>query len=337
MTCCGESGATRMSGLRSRRLTHGIASCRRWQMDRRRLIAGYVLVAAGSALFSSKAIFIKLAYLERADALLILAWRMAFALPLFLLVGLIEVAKRRRKARPLPEVRQLAGAILVGLIGYYIAMILDFTGLLYVTAQLERLALFTYPIFLIFIGAAFFGMTLNAATLVAAAVSYAGLAVVFVSDFRLGGPDVLLGTALVLGSAVSFAVYQLMAKRYIGEMGAALFTSVALSAAALTTLAHVVITRGGLDTSLSANYYLLAAATGILATVVPSFFVNAGLGRIGAASTAMISNVSPLLTIYFAVLILGEAFTLPHAIGTALVVGGVGYHTWRDLKKPKPS
>lgn len=304
-------------------------------MDRRRLIAGYLLVAAGAALFSSKAIFIKLAYLERADAMLILAWRMAFALPVFAFVGLVEVAKRRRKAKPLPEARHLVGAMLVGLIGYYLAMVLDVTGLLYVTAQLERLALFTYPIFLIFIGAAFFGMKLNAATLLAAAISYAGLAVVFVSDVGEGGANVLLGTVLVLGSAISFALYQLMARRYIGEMGATLFTSVALSAAAVTTLAHVVLTRGGLDTSMSANYFLLAAATGILATVVPSFFVNAGMGRIGATSTAMISNVSPLLTIWFAVTILGEAFTLPHAIGTVLVVGGVGYHTWRDLKRPK--
>ena len=62
--------------------------------------------------------------------------------------------------------------------------------------------------------------------------------------------------------------------------------------------------------------------------------VNAGLARIGAASTAIISNVSPLLTIYFAVVLLGEEFTLPHAIGTALVVGGVGYHTWREIRKP---
>ncbi len=79
--------------------------------------------------------------------------------------------------------------------------------------------------------------------------------------------------------------------------------------------------------------FLLAAGTGLIATVIPSFFVNAGMGRIGAASTAMISNVSPLLTIYFAVLILGEDFTLADGIGTALVVGGVGYHTWRDLRR----
>jgi drug/metabolite transporter (DMT)-like permease len=125
-----------------------------------------------------------------------------------------------------------------------------------------------------------------------------------------------------------------MAKRYITEMGATLFTSVALSAAALTTLLHVFIVRGHLDTSMSWHYFMLAAGTGLLATVFPSFFVNAGMARIGNTSTAMISNVSPLLTIYFAVVILGEAFTWSHALGSALVVGGVGYHTWREIRKP---
>ncbi len=305
-------------------------------MDRRSLITGYLLVAAGSALFSSKAIFIKLAYLERYDALLILAWRMAFALPVFLAVGAFEVFRLRRQGKPLPRRNALLGSVGIGLIGYYLAMIFDFWGLLYVTAQLERLTLFTYPIFLIFLGAAFFGMRLTRTAVIAAFVTYLGLAIVFASDFSLGGSNVTLGTLLVLGSAVSFAVYQLMAKRYIGEMGATLFTSVALSAAAVTTLAHVIIVRGGLDTSLSAHYYLLAASIGLLATVIPSFFVNAGMGRIGAASTAMISNVSPLMTIYFAVVILGEDFTPAHALGTALVVGGVGYHTLREFRKPPP-
>ncbi len=132
---------------------------------------------------------------------------------------------------------------------------------------------------------------------------------VFLNDVSSAGSQVTLGTALVLLSAIAFAVYQLLAKGFISEMGATLFTSLALSGAALTTLAHVFIVRGILDTSVSYHYLLLAAGTGLIATVIPSFFVNAGMGRIGAASTAMISNVSPLLTIYFAVLILGEDFT----------------------------
>lgn len=323
-----------MSELQCRVLTARVLFYRRWHMDRRSLIIGYLLVAAGSALFSSKAIFIKLAYVERADSLLFLAWRMAFALPVFVVVGAFALVRRKHEGQPLPDTSSILGAIGIGLIGYYLAMVLDFAGLLYVTAQLERLALFTYPIFLIFIGAAFFGMRLSRSGVAAAAITYAGLAFVFVSDFSSGGANITLGTALVLASAVCFAVYQLLAKRLIAQMGAAMFTSFALSGAAITTLAHAFIMRGGLDTALSANYFMLAAATGLLATVVPSFFVNAGMARIGAASTAMISNVSPLMTIYFAVVLLNEEFTLAHFIGTALVVGGVGLQTWRDLRRP---
>lgn len=323
--------------MRFRQLTARRKTVYRSGMDRRSLIIGYLLVIAGAALFSSKAIFVKLAYVERPDALLILAWRMAFALPVFAAVGAIELLRRKRDGREMPRRGAVAGAIGIGLIGYYLAMILDFTGLLYVSAQLERLALFTYPIFLIFIGAAFFRLRLTASALVAALVTYLGLAAVFISDLAISGSGIIFGTALVLGSAVAFAVYQLVAKRYIGEMGSALFTSIALSAAAITTLLHVAIMRGGLDVSMSAHYFMLAAGTGLLATVIPSFFVNAGLARIGATSTAIISNVSPLLTIYFAVVLLGEAFTPAHAVGTALVVGGVGYHTWREMRRPVPA
>ncbi len=65
-------------------------------------------------------------------------------------------------------------------------------------------------------------------------------------------------------------------------------------------------------------------------------YVGTDPDGIGAASTAMISNVSPLLTIYLSVLVLGESFTLADGIGTALLVGGVGYHTWRDLRRRPP-
>ena len=55
-------------------------------------LAGFTLAAAGAALFSTKAIFIKLAYLESADAPQLLAWRMIFSLPFFLVVGAYALA-----------------------------------------------------------------------------------------------------------------------------------------------------------------------------------------------------------------------------------------------------
>lgn len=304
-------------------------------MTRNRLIAGYVLVFLGSAMFASKAIFIKLAYVERPDPLLILVWRMIFSLPIFAAVGIWVTTAQRRDGQPWPDGRAILKTLLVGFVGYYLAMVLDFAGLLYVTAQLERLALFTYPIFLIGIAAAFFGSKLKGSDFAAAGLSYLGLAVVFLTDFKAAGSNVPLGTALVLASALAFAVYQLLAKDLIAKLGSALFTSVALSSAAVASLVHVLIVKGGVDMHISSNYLLLAAGTGLVATVIPSFLVNGGMASIGPQSTAMISTLSPLMTIILAVMLLGERFTLIDAAGTALVVGGIGLHTWLDVSRAK--
>ena len=47
--------------------------------------------------------------------------------------------------------------MLTGFFGYYLASQFDFAGLQYITAQLERLVLFTYPLFVMFLGAAIYG------------------------------------------------------------------------------------------------------------------------------------------------------------------------------------
>ena len=125
-------------------------------------IIGYAYAAAGAALFSSKAIFIKLAYLERSDASLMLASRMAFSLPFFIVIGLYAFNKRRQAGLPAPGMKMIALAAVNGFIGYYIASYLDFAGLLFITAQLERLVLFTYPVFVMLLGFMFFGGRITA-------------------------------------------------------------------------------------------------------------------------------------------------------------------------------
>lgn len=301
-------------------------------MQRRGLAIGHVLVLLGSGFFASKAIFIKLAYRELPDAMVMLVWRMIFSLPFFAAAWLYAL----RKTGAVPPGGAAAAfvwrAAAAGFLGYYLAMVLDFLGLLYVTAQLERLALFTYPIFVIALAAAFFGTHLTLGNILAGLITYLGLAVVFMTDMAEVGDGVWRGTALVLASALAFAFYQLWARELIAGMGSLLFTSVALTSASLASIVHFLLSRGAPPVP-SWHYLSLALATAIIATVIPSFFVNAGMARIGAISTAMISTVSPLFTIALAVLLLGEHFGLIDGIGTALVVGGIGYHTWHDLRR----
>jgi len=305
-------------------------------MERHRVLIGYLYAGAGAALFSTKAIFIKLAYMEEANAALMLALRMAMALPFFVAVGLYAVYQLRQNGKAMPGWGLTIRALLTGFIGYYISSLLDFEGLVYISAQLERLVLFTYPIFVMFLGWLFFGARLTWISIVAAAITYTGLVVVFLTDLPTGGVSTIIGTSLVLGCALPFALYQLLAKNFITVMGSALFTSIALSGSAFACIAHYIITSSSFDFSSSPRFFWLAAGTAFFATVLPSFLVNAGLSRISPQSTSMIATISPLITISLAVWILGEPFTLADAIGSAMVIAGVGIYALTDVKVKAP-
>ena len=294
---------------------------------------GYFYAASGAALFSTKAIFIKLAYMEQANSTLMLALRNAIAMPFFIAVGVYAAMQLRKANKPLPDGNTILRALGVGFIGYYISSQLDFAGLIYISAQLERLVLFTYPIFVMFLGWMFFKARITPFSILAAVITYIGLVVVFASALPTGGTATVIGTVLVLFCALTFAAYQLLAKDLISTMGSVLFTSIALTASGVACILHYIVVSRSFDFSSSPRFFWLSAGTAIFATVIPSFLVNAGLSRTTPQTTSMIATISPLVTIALAVSILGEPFTLADAIGSAMVIAGVALYAWADSRK----
>ena len=293
---------------------------------------GYAFAALGAVLFSTKAIFIKLAYAEGINAETLLALRMLLSLPFYVAIGLVAVGARWRTGRKLPERGLVVRAALVGILGYWFASYTDFLGLLYISAQFERLILFTYPAFVVVLGALFFAQPIRPRTLFGIAISYAGLALIFATKHTEVGSDVAKGAALVLSAAIAFALYQLLAKDLIGKIGPRLFTCIAMSGAAAGALLQFALTQplGSLLVGPKLLVYGVLLAIG--ATVLPSFLLNAALQRISAQANATIGTLSPVVTILLAVVILGEHFAWIDACGTALVIAGVGWFTLADRK-----
>lgn len=292
---------------------------------------GYVFAAVGALLFSTKGIIIKLAYEDPVDAETLLALRMAMAMPFYIAIGLLSVRDHRKKGEPLPPAGLVMRALLVGAIGYWFASFTDFLGLEYISAQFERLILFTYPLFVVIFGAMFFGQPIRLRVVGAILVSYAGLAIIFTEKATTLGNDAVVGAALILSAAIAFALYQLLAKPLIGAIGPRLFTCIAMSGAALGAFIQFFATHGMASLAvLGGRTYLLAFLIAIGATVLPSFFLNAALQRISAQANATIGTLSPVMTIALAVLILGEPVTLTDIAGTVLVLAGVGWFTLAD-------
>ena len=280
---------------------------------------GLGAAALGAGLFSTKPIFIKLAYADGIDAITLLALRMLLALPFYLAIGTLAF-RQSRKISPKLFVAIAAN----GLLGYYLASLLDFLALQDITAQLERLVLFTYPIFVVLLGALFFGQPFNRWTFPALTLAYSALALVFWGNMdHAGTGNLVRGVCLVLGAAVAFSFFQLFGRELVRVCSSTLYTSIAMTSASLGILAHFAIARPLSDLAVPQDIWVIAFAIAVVATVFPSYLINFALGRIGAGATAMVGNAGPIVTIALSAILLGEPFGILEATGTALVLGAM--------------
>jgi drug/metabolite transporter (DMT)-like permease len=306
-----------------------------------RHVIGYVLAGVGAVLFSMKAIIIKLAYGTGAapeiDAITLLTLRMVFSLPVYFGIGIWTWRLRAREGRPLPNIRQMVLIGIIGMLGYYIASYSDFVALSFITAQFERLILFTYPIFVMILGAMFFGGRITSWGVAALGLSYAGIAFIYAKGDIATGTDVTFGAGLMLLTALSFSLYQLFSKRWLDMVGSRVFTCIAMSGAGLAALLHFSI-QVAADGSFAAPHIQmhvlwLSAALALFSTILPSFMLNAALERVGPQAVSMIGTVSPIATIIMAIFMLGEPFASSDAAGTALVLFGVGLFTVKNARR----
>jgi len=296
---------------------------------------GYLMAAAGAILFSTKGVVIKLAYADGLDAEIVLALRMAFSLPIYAVIAALAVARLRRRGTPLPSWKLVAQAGGVGILGYWFASYVDFLGLELISAQFERLILFTYPLFVVLLGAAFFGQPLRGTSLLAIGVSYIGLLLIFSEKLSMFGSNVAVGAGLVLMAALAFATYQLLAKGVIAQMGPQLFTCIAMSSAGLAAFVSFGFTHPVGDLAVSGRALWLMVFIAIGSTVLPSFLLNGALHRISAQANATIGTLSPVATIIMVVVILGERLTFIDIGGTLLVLAGVGWFTLADRARAR--
>jgi drug/metabolite transporter (DMT)-like permease len=283
---------------------------------------GYGFAIAGAVLFSTKGIFIKLAYAAGVGAETILALRMVVALPVYVLIAAV-LLMREADLRAKVSLRAVLMSASVGILGYYVAAMLDFSGLAFVTAQYERLVLFTYPFFTLAFGVLLFGDRMNWRVVPALILSYGGLLVLFAWNLVANPDGLVLGTALILASAVVFALYQHLARRPMAIIGSRLYTCIGMGSAGLASILHNTIQHGaGSYSDLTQEVWIYGLCLGTFGTVLPSFFLNGAIHRIGARATSSTGAFGPVATIFLAVLVLGETFTLYHAVGASLVVGG---------------
>jgi drug/metabolite transporter (DMT)-like permease len=292
---------------------------------------GLLLAALGAIAFSGKAIIVKLAYRYGVDAVTLIMYRMLFALPLFLI--LTWWAGRGKPPLTWRDARTVLG---LGFCGYYLSSFLDFAGLRYISASLERLILYLNPTLVLGLGVVLFRRTVTRRQIAALAVSYAGVLCVFGKEVTLQGSNVPLGATLVFGSAVSYAVYLAYSGQEVRRLGALRLTGLATSVACVICIAQFFVLRPWSAMAVAPQVLWLSVLNATVCTFAPVLMVLMAIERIGAPLAAQTGSIGPLSTILMAVVLLGEPFTAWVAAGTVLVIAGIWLLAKPPAAKPNP-
>ncbi|HPY39570.1 MAG TPA: DMT family transporter [Thiolinea sp.] len=281
---------------------------------------GLFYAFAGTALFALKSIFIKLAYAQGVDTVTLLTLRMLVAAPFYLAV-LLWLLYKVKVAHPIH--RDLLSIMLLGAMSYYASSYFDMQGLNYISAQLERLMLYTYPIMATLLGWLLFREAITRRIILALVLTYSGVLLLYAYEAKLGGSNVSFGVLLVTISALIFAVYLVYSKRVLSRVTSPLFTSIAMLSATVCVFIHFLFTHAFSALWVNSTAWFYAFLLGFFSTVLPSFMLTEAVSRIGAARASIMGAAGPIITILLAVIFLGEPFGWAHFAGMVLVMIGV--------------
>ncbi|MDR6740001.1 drug/metabolite transporter (DMT)-like permease [Herbaspirillum sp. 1173] len=286
---------------------------------RQAFLGGLLLAIIGAIFFSAKAIVAKLMYRYQVDAVMVITLRMLFSFPMFAAVALWKARTQPPLARA-----DVLRIVVLGLMGYYLSSFLDFLGLQYISAGLERLILFLTPSFVMLIAFFFFKRKVGWIEWAALLVSYFGTVLVLQHDLQSGGSNVILGSALVLGSALSYSIYLISSGELVRRVGAVRLVAYAMCVSSVACLIQFFILRAPADlVTQVAPVYQLSLFNAVFCTVLPVFLTMVAVARIGAPTAAQAGLVGPVSTLFMGAVLLDEPITGIQLAGTALVLTGM--------------
>ncbi|QUM75466.1 DMT family transporter [Moritella sp. 24] len=289
---------------------------------------GLLCAFFATCLFSTKGIFVKLAYQYGVDSITLMTYRMILSLPFYIAVFIWMLRKTPALS---PSIKaQFIPVMGIGFLGYYLSSYFDLEGLNYISSQLERLLLFTYPTVVVLLSWIVFGNKISKQVIGALILAYAGVFVLFYHDLGKQGEGVITGSLLVLTACFTFACYLLFSKTKIQKLGSLVFTCIAMFGASFMIFVHFSVAHDIQDLSIPLPVFFISLWLAIGCTVIPSFLMSEGIARVGPEQASIVGGSGPVLTALMAVFLLGEAFTIYHFLGMLMVIVAI---VWLSVRK----
>ncbi|MBS1797316.1 MAG: DMT family transporter [Acidobacteria bacterium] len=222
---------------------------------------------------------------------------------------------------------------LFGLIGVSLNQLLFFKGLSLTTAVNTSLISVTIPIFTIVIGAALGTDRLSPRKIAGILTAAAG--VIYLIDparASFGGGTALEGDLLIVGNSLCYAIYLGISRKLIGHYGALKSIAWLFIFAAVVNIPVGIVSVRSVDLAgVPVDSWLFVAGLIIFPTILAYFWNAWALARVAPSTVAVYIYLQPLMGFLFAVIFLGEHFSLRLLISALLVFLGVFLVTGRSF------
>jgi len=285
---------------------------------------GIVFALAGTISFAFRPILIKLGYsVHPVSATTLLFLRMTMSLPFFL--AMAWWMRRHGPAAASIARRDWLRIVGLGFLGYYLASLLDFLGLQYVSAGVGRLIMFLYPTLVVILSAVFLKKNPTFRELAALAITYTGIAFVLSGQISAAPEqrEFVFGALLVFSSAMCYAVYLVTGSQLVKRVGSVRFTAYTMIVSTMPAVLQFLVLESPAALDLPATLWWIALALATLCTVLPVLLVAEALRRIGANHFALIGALGPVTTVLADFALLEGSLTMAKILGGALVISGV--------------
>jgi drug/metabolite transporter (DMT)-like permease len=273
-------------------------------------LRGALLILLSAACFGVMPLFGRLAYAAGADVQAVLLLRFSIAAAC---LAAIMLLRRQRW----PQGRTALGLLAMGGIGYAGQAFSYFSALHYATASLTALLLYTFPVMVTLLAAAWLNEPLTRRKVGALVLASAGL-VMTVGDALAGS---LTGIAFGLGAALIYSVYIVVGTRLTPQAGALPSSAMVMLGGAITF--GLVSLHHAPALPQTATGWWAIVAIGVLCSVIAALAFFAGLARVGASEAAMLSTFEPVVTVAFASMWLGERLSAWQLAGGAVIIAAV--------------
>jgi hypothetical protein len=303
-------------------------------VHRKHYLYGILMAAVGSVLFSGKAILVKLCFGYGINPETLIALRMLMALPMFWAVYWWE--SRRKTMAPISSLDR-GKLFFLGFLGYFLSSYIDFIGLQYISAGLERIVLYLTPTIVLVISHFLLHKPISRLQWYALIVGYLGVFVVFIQDASSTGIHAWYGMLLVFASACSYAIYLIGSGEMVRRIGSVRLVVYASSASAFFSILQSTIYNPSAMLEQVAQIYWLSLLNAGLCTVIPMLLIMVAINRIGSPLVAQAGIVGPVSTIFMGYLVLGEPITAVQIGGMLLVIAAMWLLVRNDAPRKKSS